>query len=119
MKIFLCEQKHCVKVQKLSDENYCMICKVSKMLKVMSDETRLKILYSLLKGEKCVCELQELTNSSQSLISHQLASLRKANLIGFRKDGNRVFYALKDEHVKKILDIVQEHVLEEVNEKML
>lgn len=68
MKNFLCEEKHCVKVSSLNEENACLVCKVSKTLKVMSDITRLKILFCLLDKEKCVCELQELTNSSQSLI---------------------------------------------------
>lgn len=90
----------------------CVICEMSKVLKVLADNTRLKILYSLLDGEKCVCEIQENVNMSQSAVSHQLSVLRNIKFVKRVKDSNRAIYALADDHVKTILEMVQEHVEE-------
>lgn len=107
---------------------------VSKIFKIMSDQTRLKILFSLLNDAKCSCEcgkqncrectchscmiekcvgdiVQEV-GESQSLISHQLIVLRRANLVRTRKDGQRVYYSLSDGHVKELLNVAVEHVEE-------
>ena len=46
--------------------------KLSNMFKLFSDETRLKIICSLLKEELCVCDLCELLGLNQSQVSHQL-----------------------------------------------
>lgn len=95
--------------------NKCIICEMSKVLKVLSDSTRLKILYSLLESEKCVCAIQTDVNMSQSAVSHQLRVLKNINLVKCVKNSNRVIYALADEHVKTILEMVQEHVSEVIN----
>lgn len=92
----------------------CVICDMSRVLKVLSDATRLKIVYSLLEGDKCVCNIQEDVNMSQSAVSHQLKVLKDINLVRCVKNSNRVFYGLADDHVKTILKMVQEHI-EEVN----
>lgn len=89
-----------------------IIEKMSEILFVASDKTRLKILVSLFEGEKCVGDLEEATGASQSLVSHQLQVLKKAKLISFRKDGNRVFYTLDDEHVHELIQVAYEHVQE-------
>ncbi len=85
---------------------------MEKMLNVASDYTRLKILFALMDGEKCVSEIQEIADASQSLVSHQLRVLRDSKLVDYRKDGTRVCYFLNDDHVRKILSIVFDHVSE-------
>ena len=83
------------------------------MLNIASDSTRLKILYSLLgEEEKSVSQIVEEIGASQSLVSHQLKVLKDAELIDNRKDGTRVYYFLKDEHVRALLEVVYEHVIE-------
>lgn len=93
--------------------NKCVICSMSKVLKVLSDPTRLKILYSLQEREKCVCDIQEDVNMSQSAVSHQLKVLKNINLIKSKKESNKVIYSLSDEHVETILKMVEEHICEE------
>lgn len=93
----------------------CVICEMSKVLKVLSDSTRLKILYSLLEGDKCVNSIQEDVNMSQSAVSHQLRVLKDINLVKCVKNSNRVIYALADDHIKTILEMVQEHINEGEN----
>ena len=87
--------------------------KMEELLNVASDFTRLKILYSIAKEEKNVSEIMEEVGASQSLISHQLKTLRKNHLVDTRKDGHKVYYRLAYEHVNKLLEVVHDHVLEE------
>ena len=90
-----------------------IIDKMESLLNVASDFTRLKIMYALSEGEKNVSEIVTEVGASQSLISHPLQTLRKANLVWTRRQGTSVYYSLADEHVVKLLDLVCEHVCEE------
>ena len=83
------------------------------LLNIASDFTRLKILYAISEGERSVSEIIEAVGASQSLVSHQLKVLRKANLVSTRKEGTRVYYALADDHVVALLHVVHEHVTED------
>ena len=83
------------------------------MFKLLSDETRLKIICSLLKEELCVCDLCELLNLNQSQVSHQLQLLRNSKLVKFRREGKQIFYSLNDEHVELIIQMALDHILEE------
>lgn len=85
---------------------------LSDLFKMFSDGTRLQILYALKCAEMCVCDLAELLGMTKSAISHQLKSLRLANLVKFRKQGKSVFYSLADEHVKEIFETGLEHINE-------
>ncbi len=90
-----------------------IIDRMESLLNVASDFTRLKIMYVLSEGEKNVTEIVSEVGASQSLVSHQLQTLRKANLVWTRRQGTSVYYSLADEHVVKLLDLVCEHVCEE------
>ena len=85
---------------------------LAEMFKVFADETRLKIICSLLNEELCVCDLCELLNLNQSTVSHQLQTLRNSKLVKYRKDGKQVFYTLKDEHIDAILRMAIAHIKE-------
>ena len=56
------------------------------LFKALSDETRLRIYSLLTRGELCVCELEDILNLSQSLVSNHLAVLRRAGLVKARRD---------------------------------
>ena len=85
---------------------------LSDLFKVLSDSTRLKILWSMENGELCVCCISEVVNMSVSAVSHQLKTLKQANLIKSEKKGKNVYYSLNDDHVKDILEIALEHMCE-------
>lgn len=87
-----------------------LLYKTSELFKVFGDVTRLKVLYELFDGEKCVSELSEAVGMSSSAVSHQLKTLRQARLVRFRKDGKTVYYALDDDHVRTILGQGTEHI---------
>jgi|SRR3989344_4640855 len=67
---------------------------LSKLLKLVSEPSRLKILCILRQGEHCVCEFEDHVGLSQSLLSHHLADLRDAGLIVGKKKGLNVHYTL-------------------------
>lgn len=55
-------------------------------LKALADETRLRIFVLLTRQELCVCEIEDILNLSQSLVSNHLAVLRQAGLVKARRD---------------------------------
>ena len=85
---------------------------LAEVFKIFGDSTRVKILHALLGGELCVCDIANLLSMTVSAISHQLRILRAAKLVVFRREGKTVFYSLADDHVRTILDMGMEHILE-------
>jgi ArsR family transcriptional regulator len=59
---------------------------LTDLFKALSDETRLRIYSLLTKAELCVCEIEDILNLSQSLVSNHLAVLRRAGLVRTRRD---------------------------------
>lgn len=76
----------------------------AKILKAIAHPERLRLLNALRSGEECVCHLTALSRQRQAYVSQQLMFLRRAGLIGDRKDGLRVYYRIKDTRVLDILD---------------
>ena len=62
------------------------------VLKTLGDETRLRILESLLMGEKCVTDLVQELKCSQPHVSHHLRILRDSGLVEGHRDGKQVCY---------------------------
>ncbi|MGN1337294.1 MAG: ArsR/SmtB family transcription factor [Candidatus Coprovivens sp.] len=85
------------------------IIDLAELFKIFGDSTRIKIINVLINRELCVNEIAELTNSTQSAISHQLRILKTAKLVKYRKEGQTIFYSLDDEHVEKIFMMGVEH----------
>lgn len=67
--------------------------KYNEILKALGDETRLRILYLLIKanGELCCCELTNSLEEPQYNISRHLKILKNAQLIEDRKEGRWVY----------------------------
>ena len=59
---------------------------LSELFRVFGDSTRIKILYVLFE--------------------------KASNLVRFRREGKTVFYSLDDDHVRSVLALGMEHVLE-------
>lgn len=93
-----------------SDER---LCDLGDLFKVFGDTTRIKILYSLLEEELCVCAIAELLGMTQSAISHQLKVLKNAKLVSARREGKTIYYALADDHVYRIIGQGYEHLSED------
>ena len=84
---------------------------MAEIFKALGDPTRLSILALLSSGEKCVNELADSLEVSQSAVSHQLRILRNLDIVRYRKEGREVIYSLADEHVRDILSRTAEHIL--------
>ena len=85
---------------------------VSNFFKVMSDLTRIRILWALELSNMCVCDLSVVLDMTKSAISHQLKILKEAKLVKSEKKGKHVFYELDDEHIKTVLEMAMEHIEE-------
>ena len=85
---------------------------IAELFKGFADPTRVHILSLLSQQERCVTEIAEEVQLSQSAISHQLRILKQMHLIKDRRDGKNLWYSLADDHVKTILQMGLEHVLE-------
>ena len=85
---------------------------IAEVFKVFGDTTRMKIISALLEAELCVGDIAEITNSTQSAISHQLRVLKQAKLVKFRKEGKIVYYSLDDEHVSEMYEMAKRHIEE-------
>ena len=86
--------------------------KLSMFFKAISDETRIKLLYSLSRSKMCVCDLAALLGMTVSAISHQLRVLRQAGLVRSEKQGKVVYYMLSDDHVNTVFNNAIEHIME-------
>lgn len=66
-----------------------------KLLRLLSDPSRLRVFLLLEREELSVAELQEILSKGQSQISTQLAQLKQAGLVEDRRTGKNIFYRLK------------------------
>lgn len=113
---FLCESshKHTELIEEVENNllSHKNIEDVSALFRIIGDPTRLKILWIIKDHELCVCDICVLMDMSKSAVSHQLAVLRSANLVKYKKEGKSVFYMLSDEHVSQLINICLEHTKE-------
>ncbi len=86
--------------------------RLSGLFKLFGDQTRIKILYTLLEGERCVQDIADHIGMSQSSVSHQLRILKQSQLVKFRREGRTVYYSLADAHVCTIINQGLEHIQE-------
>lgn len=78
----------------------------SSFLKALAHEGRLMILCHLATGEKSVTELEQLLSSRQAAVSQQLARLRLEGLVDHRRDGKAIYYSLRDDKARKMIELV-------------
>ena len=85
---------------------------LAELFKVFGDSTRIRILFSLFDKEMNVSEICGEINMNQSAVSHQLKILKTSKLVKSRRDGKAVYYSLDDDHVKTIIAMGKDHILE-------
>lgn len=71
--------------------------------RMLSDATRVKLLWHMRDEERSVSQLVEALGKSQSLVSQHLGRLRQAHLVTRQRHGKQVFYALSNEHVRQLV----------------
>jgi len=88
--------------------------KTVQIFKTVGDETRLRILFLLLKnGELCVCDLEAALDMPQSTVSRHLAILRNTDLVEGRRRGVWMYYRISaDNGIREALfDFLQKYCL--------
>ena len=83
---------------------------VTKLLKVASTPSKMKILLLLERSPHCVCDLITHTKLSQTLISHHLSDLTEVDLVRSEKNGAFVDYSLTDKG-RKLMSAIQKLIL--------
>ncbi|MCQ2491623.1 MAG: metalloregulator ArsR/SmtB family transcription factor [Lachnospiraceae bacterium] len=82
------------------------------LFSLLSDSTRLRILWLLCHNEACVCDIASAINMSSPAVSHHLRSLKQLGIISFRRQGKEVHYTLSDSQaghmVHKMIDSIMD-----------
>ena len=77
---------------------------LADVLKSLSQPTRLKIVDFLRDGERCVCEIFPAIDEEQSNTSRHLTSMQTHGILSRRKEGVKIYYAVKHPEVFEIID---------------
>lgn len=87
---------------------------LADVLKSLAQPTRLKIIDFLRDGERCVCEIFPAIDEEQSNTSRHLAYMQTHGILSRRKEGVKIFYAVKHPEVFEVIDLATAIVRREV-----
>ncbi|MCL2555461.1 MAG: metalloregulator ArsR/SmtB family transcription factor [Firmicutes bacterium] len=76
------------------------------IFKAMGDETRLKILSMLTRGQTCACKILEAFNFTQPTLSYHMRQLTDSGLVEAEKRGKWVHYSICKERVDLIAEFI-------------
>lgn len=83
---------------------------VAEVFGIISDSSRVKILWLLCHTEECVINIAAAVSMSSPAVSHHLKVLKQAGLLSYRKVGKEVYYTLADtddaKRIHKIVDSI-------------
>ena len=89
---------------------------VVDLFSILGNKTRMKIIETLLGGEKCVCKIFPKVGRTQSTTSSHLKKLASAGILDSRKEGKNVFYKIIDYRICDIFQVLN-HAQEKVCSK--
>lgn len=78
----------------------------SELLRAVSHETRLLILYILRQGEHTVSEIEAMLDLQQAVVSQQLARLRMEQLVKTRRAGRMIYYSIDDPRLNALISLL-------------
>ena len=90
--------------------------RITEILQVLSDSTRLRMVKLLGQEELSVAELQEILEMGQSRISSHLGLLRRHEMVNDRKEGKKTFYELNQVVVERF-ELIRVALAEESEEE--
>lgn len=79
------------------------VTRAAETFRMLSDPTRVKVLWALLQGETSVACLAELAQVAPTIVSQHLAKLRLAGLVKTRREGTFVYYSPADQDILRVL----------------
>lgn len=83
---------------------------IAERFKVLGEPARLEILNALRGGERSVTELVADTGLGQANLSKHLQLLHAQGFVARRKEGVSVYYALADQSVFRLCDIMCDRI---------
>ena len=81
----------------------------ASIFQALSHPTRIAILEVLRDGELSAGTIQEKLGLEQANLSQHLAILRSHQIVVNRKEGNQVFYSLRNKVLLKVLDMMRQY----------
>lgn len=88
----------------------------AEMFRALSHPARIRILETLGTGERSVGEMQPEIGIELSHLSQQLGVLRRAGLVTSRKDGQSVYYSVKDPLIAELLRVAKQLLISSLTE---
>jgi DNA-binding transcriptional ArsR family regulator len=88
------------------------------IFQALSHPTRVAIVEYLRYGEMSVGRLCEKVGIEQANASQHLAVLRNKHLVETRKEGNQIFYRLRDPRLGEVLETLRQYFLAHINESL-
>ncbi|MCB1385395.1 MAG: winged helix-turn-helix transcriptional regulator [Nitratireductor sp.] len=79
------------------------VAEAARLMEMLSQPVRLKILCLLLEGERSVLQLADTAGLSQPAMSHHLRKLREADLVETRRSAQTIYYSLRGREVRAVL----------------
>ena len=90
----------------------------AEIFQALGHPTRVAIVEYLRYGEVSVGQLCELVGIEQANASQHLAVLRSKHIVETRKEGNQIFYRLRNPLVGEILEMMRKYFFDHMNEAM-
>lgn len=88
------------------------------ILKALGQPTRIKIIDFLRAGECCVCEIFPAIGEEQSNTSRHLNLMVSSGVLRRRKEGVKIFYAVKHPEILQLVDLATALACEEVSGRL-
>jgi DNA-binding transcriptional ArsR family regulator len=107
-------RKTSTKPKELSDQALVMI---AARFRALGEPMRLRLLNTLMAGERTVGQLVEAMSTSQANVSKHLAILREAGLVAVRKEGTTTFCFIADPIVNQLCEMMCRNLMEELQSK--
>lgn len=85
---------------------------LADVFRLLGDPSRLRIVIACLSNRVSVTKLADELGLSISLVSHHLRLLRAARIVRSQRLGKHVFYRAADEHIRRVITDMLEHVAE-------
>lgn len=85
---------------------------VAALFKVLGEPMRLRILQAVCKEPRSVNEIVEATGATQANVSKHLSLLTSAGVLRREKDGQRVYYSVREPLVVHLCELVRKEWLE-------
>ena len=82
------------------------IAEAAKLMEMLSQPVRLRLMCILLDGEQSVLSLADSAGLSQPAMSHHLKKLRDDDLVETKRDGQTIYYSLKGVEAAEVIAVL-------------